>query len=63
MGIWDFFDKHDFIAFVGLCCVYYLIVRLIRLPTLLVHGWPPHSEHHACDADGDWHRKQDKGEE
>lgn len=50
MNIWDFFDNHWFLAFLAICFAYGIIVRLFRLPVLLIHGWPtnPH-----MDADGD----------
>lgn len=51
MTIWDFFDNHWFLGFLALCFAYGVAVRLIRLPTLLLHGWPAAP----LDADGDIH--------
>jgi hypothetical protein len=47
--IWAFFDNHWFLAFLAICFSYGMAVRLIRLPILLLHGWPAPP----MDADGD----------
>lgn len=50
MTMWEFFDNHWFIAFLAICFAYGIIVRFLRLPTLLLHGWPKNPN---MDADGD----------
>ncbi len=57
MTIWQFMDNHWFLAFLTICFVYGITVRLIRLPVLLLRGWPKEP----YDADGDIHRP-DKNE-
>ena len=54
MTIWEFFDNHWFLAFLATCSTYGIIVRLIRMPMLLIHGWPPAP----LDADGDVHHPE-----
>lgn len=49
MTIWGFLDNHWFLALLIICCGYGIIVRIIRLPILLLRGWPEAP----MDADGD----------
>jgi hypothetical protein len=60
--MWQFFDNHWFIALITVLCAYWLLVRIIRLPMLLLRGWPPSDATHACDADGDWKPKYEEVE-
>lgn len=55
MGILDFMHEHWFLAFLMICFAYGLLVRIVRLPTLLLRGYPPEW----CDVDGDLKRKAD----
>ena len=57
MTIWDFFDDHWFLAFLAICFTAGAAKRLIRLPVLLIHGWPPLP----LDADGDVCQKESEG--
>lgn len=64
MGFWDFWNKHEFLAWCALWLVWGAIWlaavvagvawkfcnRLLRTIKVCVRGWPP--EH--LDADGDW---------
>ncbi|MCE9564607.1 MAG: hypothetical protein K8U57_21445 [Planctomycetes bacterium] len=54
MTIWDFFNYHWFLAFLTICFTYGIVVRLIRIPLLLIRGWPPAP----LDADGDVHHPE-----
>lgn len=44
-----FAESHPFLSFIIICCMYWLAIRIIRIPAIIVRGWPP--EH--LDADGD----------
>lgn len=62
MTIWQFFDAHTFLALLAICFTWGLLVRILRMPVLLLRGWPPSNDTHNCDADGDWHSKADNEE-
>lgn len=60
MNLLEFFHQHVFLAFLALCFINGLVIRILRMPSLLRNGYPPSDSTHCCDADGDWHRKDDK---
>ncbi len=57
MNIWQFVDRHWFLAFCIICAVYGAITapiglahRFIRHRNIVARGWPPSH----LDADGGW---------